>query len=267
MKIDRARSHVDALAVDIIRFMKTKNYTVEEVPDFQAGEKTAFYRVTKPFPDEWPVIIGEIAHNLRSALDHSIYELTVMETGNPLDNTEFPVFEDETKYSALKNNGQPTRISGLFKIRGISARAQTVVRDLQPFEFQKQRGKGNESVVSLVHHLNRIDKHQTLHLCRRRTSEFFAKVIRDLHPIENVFPLGELKDDLKLARWKPADRELDDEPDMEFKIGFQIAFGDTAQILHMQPVIPTCQGLVRGIERVLFHLERSVSSHSSEAST
>lgn len=259
LKIERASEQCDDLCKSIESFTESENYVIEEIQDFQTGEKQAIFKVTKEFPSEWPLIIGDIAHNLRSGLDHAIYELTVLESGTPMANTEFPVFEDESKYSAVKKNGLPTRNSGLFKIRGIPDKAQEVIRGLQPFAFQQKRNEGNEPIVAIVHELNIIDKHRTLVLCRRTTKDFFVKVVRDIHPIENVILPIEIKDGIKLARWKPAGRDLDEERDMEFRIGFQVAFGKTVPKLQMSPVIPLCESLVRGVKKILFYLEKATT--------
>ncbi len=46
--------------------------------------------------DDWPLIwsirMGEIAHNLRSALDGLTYQLALLETTTPLWNVQFPIF-------------------------------------------------------------------------------------------------------------------------------------------------------------------------------
>jgi hypothetical protein len=93
-KIERARKQTDALQAALEGFYKNKSYSLRQELDTQAGEKRLVFHAD-PFPLEWSVIIGEIVHNLRSALDHSIYELTCIENGNPLGKTEFPIFENE----------------------------------------------------------------------------------------------------------------------------------------------------------------------------
>ena len=50
----------------------------------------------------WGVLIGEILHNLRSALDHLIWQLVILETGAPPTTTKtaFPIFETAAGYKS-----------------------------------------------------------------------------------------------------------------------------------------------------------------------
>ena len=110
-------------------FFSRDVYRVDQIPDFESGEKRAVFRCD-PIPSGWAMAIGEIAHNLRSSLDHAINEMTVIESGRPLDHTEFPVFDDEARFLGNTKRGQPTRGSGLFKIRGINEEAMAIVQQL-----------------------------------------------------------------------------------------------------------------------------------------
>src|SRR5262249_8578453 len=103
--------------------------------DANTCRKSAIFRIIKEPPVvRWGVMVGEVFHNLRSALDHTITDLTIAEGGQPLAGTEFPIFEDEAKYSELAKDGTPTRRSGLYKIRGVSDQAKAIIYGLQPFD-------------------------------------------------------------------------------------------------------------------------------------
>ena len=41
--------------------------------------------------DRWALVLGDCAHNLRSALDYLAHELVRANGGNPDEDTEFPV--------------------------------------------------------------------------------------------------------------------------------------------------------------------------------
>ena len=252
-KIERARKQMDALQAVFEGFYKSKPYSIRQELDPQAGEKRLVFHAD-PLPLEWSVIIGEIVHNLRSALDHSIYELTRIEAGHPLDRTEFPVFEDEMKYFAVDRRGKPAPKSGLFKIRGIKdERRRAVIKGLQPFEFKKTHPSDQLPIIALVHELNIVDKHRTLHLCRMSTTQLRTRVLRDIHPISMTIIIPRLEDGTECARWKPVGN-FNDEVDMESEVSFEIAFGDSVPILEGKPVITICEHLIRGVERVLHYL-------------
>lgn len=261
-KIERARKQTDDLQAVFEGFYESKLYSIRQEFDPQAGEKRLVFHAD-PLPLEWSVIIGEIMFNLRSALDHSIYELTCIESGGPLDGTEFPVFKDETKYFALDKQGNPTRTSGLFKIRGIKdEKRRAVIKDLQPFEFRKTHPADQLPIIALVHELNIVDKHRTLHLCRMKTTQLRTQVLRDIYPISMAVVIQRLEDGTEVARWRPVGN-FNDEVDMESEVSFEIAFGDSVPILAGQMVITVCERLIRGVERVLYYLSISAEEDVS----
>jgi hypothetical protein len=163
-KVRRAQEQTNSLEVDIQRFLATQHYQIRQTPDFETGRKSATFCVVRDLPAEWPAVLGEIIHDLRSALDHAITDLTIANCGSTLDGTEFPVFENENRYFQLKRNGEPAPGSGLFKIRGIDDRAKAVIRGLQPFEFRKHNSPNDQPALAILHELNLIDKHRTIHI-------------------------------------------------------------------------------------------------------
>ena len=49
-------------------------------------------------PIDFPIRIGEIAYNLRSALDHLVYALVIDNDEEPSKQNEFPIFNEEADY-------------------------------------------------------------------------------------------------------------------------------------------------------------------------
>jgi hypothetical protein len=188
---------------------------------------------------------------LRSALDSAIYDLTVAEQGGPLDGTEFPVFEDESKYDERTKKEDPTPRSGVFKIRGVNDRAKALIREAQPFEFAKTHAADKKPVVALVHELNIIDKHRTIHLMRQSTSQFSWRALRDIQPVW-LAVVPALEDGAEWGEWIPT--VVDDQPDMEFQIAFEIAFAETTPTLNGKGVITVCRALIQGVDRMVFYL-------------
>ncbi len=223
VKIARAEKHIESLKSEITAFLAEENYEVRQNFDTETGRKTAIFHVLREVPIGWAVIFGEILHNLRSALDHIITDLTVSESGHPLEQTEFPIFEDEVAFFALRtkgsHSGQPTPNSGSFRIRGVSPAARAVIQSLQPFEFAKV---GKISSLLILRNLNIIDKHRTLNIVRQQASEFRCDILRDIYPVEMNLPVGEFKDGTKLVEWLPA-MEPKEEMDMKFEFNFFIA--------------------------------------------
>jgi hypothetical protein len=94
----------------------------------------------------------------------------VCELSGGIEKTEFPIFEDQKLYSQPKRKmggGGPSPQSGLYKIRGIqNQRIRDAIEAMQPYNHRID--KGMPALLGL-NHLCNIDKHRTLHLCRRQT--------------------------------------------------------------------------------------------------
>jgi hypothetical protein len=92
LKVRRARALVAELgslmakvAPDADRFEKS----------LEAGSNRLTYRVHGvPTPDlEWSIRIGEVLHQLRSALDHLAWQLVLIDGGRPSRQTQFPILD------------------------------------------------------------------------------------------------------------------------------------------------------------------------------
>jgi hypothetical protein len=68
--------------------------------------------------DRWALVLGDCAHNLRSALDYLVYELVRANGGEPDEHTEFPVHESPGG----------VRISG-----AIAEEALQLIEEVQPY--------------------------------------------------------------------------------------------------------------------------------------
>jgi hypothetical protein len=246
-KIARAEKQTESLKMEIASFLAEKNYEVRQDTDHKTGRKTAVFNILKEIPIEWAIIIGEIIHDLRSALDHIITDLTIAENGKSLDNTEFPIFEIDAGYFSAKKDGTPSTISGLYKIRGVSARAKALIEAMQPF----RRNPGDKSSLLVLNKLSIIDKHRTIHIVRQQAAQFRCDVLRDIHPIEMNIPVGEVKDGTKLAEWLPA-MEPKEEMDMKFEFNFFIAICEQGGNYN---VVEMCAALIKAVRAVVKNLK------------
>jgi hypothetical protein len=171
-KIARARGHLDFLKADFARFAGGQPYTILKQLDAQTGDTTVVYDPV-PLPPCWPLIIGEFLYNLRSALDHLVYDLQ-----GPIEKSEFPIFLERHKFFLPGKKGEYSTVSGMYKIRGIQqARVQRFIELVQPYNGPKHGVAPEFHALWGLHRLNNIDKHRTLHLCRR--TPLYATLERD----------------------------------------------------------------------------------------
>ncbi len=250
-KIDRAEKQAQNLQADLAAFLQDRIYEIRESFDPQTGIKTATYHIIRPIPAEWPIVMGEIVHNFRSALDHAITDLTVAETGQELNGTEFPIFEHEADYDK----------KGRYRIRGINAQAQDVIRRLQPFEFKKNNPADTVSVLALLHPLNILDKHRSSLNLRYAPIAFARSNLRDIHPIEENVPFGDIADGYKLAVWRPiGDPQV---RDWEYNIQFKVVLGAQGQALeplHGVSIIEVCTRFAAAARTILDRLEPTLKA-------
>src|SRR5215207_2015647 len=84
-KIQRADMHLDFLYQRVESFVDDGGpYKLHTQPDSKTGEITVYGQVLgEPPIDEWGAIIGDVVHNLRSALDHLVWQLTIAEGHKP----------------------------------------------------------------------------------------------------------------------------------------------------------------------------------------
>jgi hypothetical protein len=98
-KIGQAERHCERLTELYNRYRAAEPFHVEAVPTAEADEVAYRLRLTEPIPLEIPLIVGDLLHNLRSALDSLVYEMTTRAVGRRLQPEEeracqFPIAPD-----------------------------------------------------------------------------------------------------------------------------------------------------------------------------
>lgn len=165
LKVARAREQIDSLRKAEVEFLEYAEYTV--VPA-EINPKTGnqVYRVRAPVspPQEWGVAIGEIAHNLRSALDGLIYQLAVANNHKEPKRTQFPIFL-VGRPKACRGQCSSRKARNHFWCRGremirlLHKNHQTSIEWLQPY---KGNGPKRLNFIYLLSEINNADKHRLI---------------------------------------------------------------------------------------------------------
>lgn len=154
------------------------------VGEFEPDTGDYVLRVMTQAPDPMTgIILGEFAHNLRSALDHLVYQLILLNGGDPeIGKPAFPILEKTPD----PKNPNPTGLRGR-----IAKDHLTRIERAQPYHLRKHPHlAGYESAVrskqadafarwhplALLGFLNNTDKHKRLH------AGFSATAFRAKHP-------------------------------------------------------------------------------------
>lgn len=252
LKINRARTHLDELKRLGSAFVDRKPFRLvcEEDPD--AGRLAYKVRIFEGIPAEMSVIIGDVIHNLRAALDLLATELAVAGGGSGKD-AYFPFNVDSAKFKTTWLNK---------RVPGASPKALRLLKRLKPYP-------GGNMMLWQLHQLDILDKHKAIVPVGAAYTEFnpdfsayhppgglldkhrdwFKNVPLFFRPADKQYPL---KNDATLLIClipKPGYRR----PEPKFNI--VIAFGE-GQIVDGEPVVSTLKQLIQLVERITNIAER-----------
>ena len=172
-KIDRARTSLRNLDSEISHYCNCRiEHTRREA--LNLGYRAGFLLGgPADLPTEWPVAIGEIAYNLRSSLDHLIWQLVIHNGKTPTRNSQFPIFLDKTKYGKAAKR----------QVKGVGSHSRKLIEESQPFQENNRAGV----YLWILHSICNIDKHRHLNLVDHYSS-VSAHLKEDVNP--ELFPGG-----------------------------------------------------------------------------
>jgi len=147
-KLKRGTEHVRTLLDEVHSYEEADAYVFDSEREIRS-EKEAVYRCFAErqvaMPMQWPLLAGEAIQNLRSALDHLIYEKSGGKSS-----TSFPIFTDRKEYEE-KAPG---------RLKGVSEEVRDQIAEFQPFRFMPEDAS-RHPLAQLSSFSNR-DKHRVL---------------------------------------------------------------------------------------------------------
>jgi hypothetical protein len=147
LKIERAKQHINDLHSRIWAFAATDFYSLRVDKDAETGKYGLKVEVRKPLPDDFALIIGDAAHNLKSVLDVALNEVVFRRLNRYDDYTRFPF--KKTRDDLVN------AINGALIKQASKEVANFIVNVVKPYDG------GNDALVAL-HKLNILDKHRLL---------------------------------------------------------------------------------------------------------
>jgi hypothetical protein len=168
-KLDRAETHIDALEQAVKRWLKTDAYTLIENFNAQTGEYVLKAKVTEPPGDDWPLLVGDAVHNLRSALDHIAYTFAMDGYQAQHSGGNIPAnHQRRILFPIVAVSNDPKRTVDQFyedgiksQLRYVPAGAVAAIGALQP--YKRSPADPTSDPLWIVHELDVIDKHRKLH--------------------------------------------------------------------------------------------------------
>jgi hypothetical protein len=139
-------------------------------------------KLTKPLDQLlfWGVIFGDAIHNLRSALDHLVWQLVLLNGKTPSGANQFPICDTGANYwSAGWKDGKKTKSTRERDLEGVSDAHKTFIDEMQPYRTRIPPSALH--ALSSLRDLSNHDKHRFLHLTA------FAADFPSLEALDNLF--------------------------------------------------------------------------------
>jgi hypothetical protein len=150
-KIVRAGDHLETLDREARRFVEDHTYRFDLEQDPDTGHILVVVHSTRQPPVQPPsrlsVIVGDVLHNLRSALDHLVWQLAIIGTGPKEPLNQFPIFDTPEKFKEKCER----------YLHGVRPEHRATIETYQPYHG------GNGLALGVIATLNDIDKHRVVH--------------------------------------------------------------------------------------------------------
>ena len=148
MKVQRAATHLKELNTFCARF-KSDPYTISEKDDEERGLQIITIGL-RQLANEVPILLGEIAHSLRSALDHLAWQLGLLSGQTPGRSSCFPIHSGDS----IKDRERFIRATW-----DVPCEAVEIIKTFQPH----LRGQAMKSYpLWQLNKLANLDKHVTI---------------------------------------------------------------------------------------------------------
>lgn len=147
LKIERANEHIQELRWRLLEFAKTDYYSLRIERDAHTGQHVLEFEITKTLPLKISVVVGDVLHNLHSALDLAISDVLFAHTGQRYSHLKFPIYPDKKAFENGIANG---------KIKLAPPQIITLLKEtIKPYQ-------GGDDALWSLHNLNIVDKHIAL---------------------------------------------------------------------------------------------------------
>lgn len=227
-KFEQGSKHLNSLDLALAPFGDPNAYVVVRESDRVAGQQV--WRLDSDVPEipiDPSLLLGDALHCFRSALDHLIWQLVLVNGEAPGRSNAFPISQTQDKYEA----------SNTRMLRGVSPSAKALIDGFQPWQ------RGYHGLWALQE-LNNTDKHRHLYLAVvsvLRTS-FVQPGSMNVQPLLSHGPVERSKVLCTLESL---------EPDVTFTPGFDVAFGQEDPAATGASVMGTMRPIQAKVDEVI----------------
>ena len=157
LKLDRAYEHIETLNDALQGFLRRNPHAPLPKVHKQPPEYVAGMKVREAPPLRWGIIVGEMVHNLRSALDHLVHQLALANGKTP-GGIAYPVLSEDPD---SPNASDKTRTIWANLAKRVHPDDLAIIERTQPY---KGRDHGIGRVLFALNRLSNWDKHNAIHL-------------------------------------------------------------------------------------------------------
>lgn len=172
-RLDRADENIKAVKGLVVAYYTSEADRLTARLDPAQGTLAARTDARRP-PERFFTIVGDILHELRSALDHMAWRLVELEGNIPNEHTKWPILTTPpTPYQQGPNKGAspPPNI-----VPGVSPMAREIAKRHQPYQLGQYAQMHD---LYWLHELNIIDKHRHVAV---DTSGWYRNIAYTGHP-------------------------------------------------------------------------------------
>ncbi len=244
LKVERAVQHLEDLERRIA-LIEEGIFTVSEQPDPETNDRRWVLEGTDRSRhllgvSMYGVIVGDVVHQLRSALDHVAWKLA----RPPIEGvTAFPVclYKANTKGSFF--GGRHSRAIGPDRLKNVPKAAFDYIESVQPYNRM-----GAADPLWQLNEMWNVDKHRTLIVIANPT---WNQPIAIAFPDDREAYPGEIKEAVS-----PEVLRLDANSDATVILGnpgkVRVIFGSDIQAVAGKMVVPTIQWILRYVHGLVF---------------
>jgi hypothetical protein len=188
LKFQRAYQHFVNTEAAVSEFLASKPYRISRDEESELGKLRFWVTLLEEPPPVISLVAGDAIHNMRSSLDHIIFERSSKKMVDPK-RTAFPVQTTEDDWDKRNKHGALQTTSGKYQVRYLPDAAQTLVHNLQPCPrpeiFKPDMFGPNRKRLKQLHDFDIAHKHKSLNVAV--ACLHFAGIGHDATPRE-LFP-------------------------------------------------------------------------------
>jgi len=157
-KLERAEKHLKLATKLLRRFGRGKGEIVRKHhPDI--GWVFVYAKFPDP-PSYIGLVIGDAIHNMRAALDYSVYALVLSNPnrpeGVPNDKTMFPISDTR--------EGFRRQVDKLGRLKGVADEPLAIIDGIQPYHTRESGLNHRANILWILNKLENIDKHRRINM-------------------------------------------------------------------------------------------------------